>query len=72
MQHTAVQSSNIQSVGYDPATKALEVHFKNGGRYRYHDVDAVTHSRLMAAKSVGAHFHEHIKGAFKATPVRDD
>lgn len=72
MEHTAVQSSNITSVGYDPATRELEVHFKSGGRYRYAGVDARTHAALMGAESVGAHFHKHIKSAFTGSPVKAD
>lgn len=68
LQHTAVKSSNITSVAYDPAAQELEVQFKNGGRYRYAGVPATAHAALMAADSVGAHFHQHIKSAFKGTP----
>lgn len=71
MHHTPVHSSNIQSVGYDDATRELEVHFTNGGKYRYANVDPRTHAQLVAAKSVGSHFHQHIKSAYRATPVRD-
>lgn len=70
LQHTAVKSSNITSIGYDPATATLEVQFKNGGRYQYAGVDARTHGALMGADSIGAHFHQHIKPAFKGTPAR--
>jgi hypothetical protein len=67
MHHTAVQSSNIKSVGYDDATRELEVHFHGGNKYRYANVDPRTHQQLVSAKSVGAHFHQHIRGSFKAS-----
>lgn len=69
LQHTPVTSSNIASIAHDPATSTLEVQFKNGGRYQYAGVDARTHAALMAADSIGAHFHQHIKSAFKGTPA---
>jgi hypothetical protein len=69
MQHTTVASSNIHSIGYDPATSELEVRFKNGGTYRYAGVDAETHAAFLRAPSVGAHFHQHIKSTFTGTPT---
>ena len=62
MKRTPVKSNNIISVGHDPETKTLEVEFKNGGVYRYADVDAERHSAMMKADSVGAFLHAHIKG----------
>lgn len=69
MQHTTVQSSTIKSVGYDPASRELEVHFASGGRYRYQDVDAKTHAALMSAPSIGGHFHKHIRPKFTGTKL---
>lgn len=60
-----VESSNIAAVGFDPETKTLHVAFSNGTVYRYHDVDAEKHAKLMSADSVGKHFNAHIKGAHK-------
>ena len=61
MQRTPVTSSNIVSIGHDPATNTLEVEFKGGGVYSYAGVDAAKHAALIAADSVGSHFHKHIK-----------
>jgi hypothetical protein len=69
LQHTPVTSSNIASVGYDPATREMEVAFTNGSSYRYADVDPKTHASLLAADSVGSHFHQHVRNAHKATPI---
>ncbi len=62
MKREPVESSNIRSIGHDPATKTLEVEFLNGTVYQYHDVDADKHAALMKADSVGGHFNAHIKG----------
>lgn len=67
MQRSPVQSSNIVSVGHDPNSNTLEVEFKGGSVYTYHDVDADKHAALMAAESVGSHFHQHIKTQHKFT-----
>lgn len=69
MKREPVTSSNIVSIGHDPATKTLEVEFKGGGVYTYHDVDADKHTALMKADSVGGHFHAQIKSAHKFTKV---
>lgn len=60
------RSSTIEAVGYDPATQLLKVKFKSGGTYHYESVPAAEHQKLMAAESIGKHFHAHIRGAFKS------
>ena len=48
-----VESSNLESIGYDKPTKALEVVFKTGGKYRYDDIPGFIFRRMMKAKSKG-------------------
>lgn len=60
------RSSTIEAVGFDPATQLLKVKFKSGGTYNFEGVPAAAHDNLMAAESIGKHFHAHIKGAFKS------
>lgn len=38
METKNVVSSNIAAIGYDQSTSTLEVRFKNGGIYHYHNV----------------------------------
>ena len=40
MRLISLQSSNIASVGYDPATEEMQVVFQTGEAYRYHGVPA--------------------------------
>lgn len=66
MEHTAVKSSNLHSVGYDPDAQSLEVRFKGkdgapGTLYRYEGVTAKEHAAFMASESKGTHFAQHIK-----------
>lgn len=66
----AVKSSQIDSMGHDPATNTLAVKFKSGGStYHYHGVDAKKFAELKAAPSVGSHLHKHIKGVHQHTKV---
>lgn len=61
MNRTVVQSSNVRSVGYDPSNKILEVEFKNGGIFHYHEVGENKHRELMSATSIGSYLHKNIK-----------
>ncbi|AYL56885.1 KTSC domain-containing protein [Citrobacter freundii] len=58
-----VSSSNLQSVGYDPATSTLEIAFHSSGIYQYSRVPSAVHTALMNAPSKGQYFDAHIKKA---------
>ena len=62
MKRNPVTSSNISAIGYDPETRTLEIEFKGGGIYSYEGVTAEKASALLAADSIGSHFHKHIRG----------
>jgi hypothetical protein len=64
MDRQSVISSNVASVGYDAATRALEVEFRNGGVYTYRDVPAEVAAGLVAADSVGGYLSRYIKGRY--------
>lgn len=57
MNRTPVTSSGIKSIGHDPATDTLHVEFASGGVHEYEGVTSAEHAALMAAKSIGGHFH---------------
>ncbi len=69
MEMTPVTSSNITSIGHDPATQTLQVAFKTGATHAYADVSSKVHEDFMAAKSLGSHFASHIKNKFKSTKL---
>jgi hypothetical protein len=63
-----VKSSNVESVGYDAATKQLAVKFKSGGKtYVYDDVPPEVHHDLNKAESVGKFIGANVVGKFKNT-----
>lgn len=64
MQRQPVKSSQIRSVGYDPAEQVLEIEFHSGGVYRYFAVPAAVHTALLRARSRGKYFEAQIKGAY--------
>jgi len=64
-----VKSSNVDAVGYDPASRKMHIRFKNGGTYCYHDVPQDKHAALIAAPSVGSFVHQNIRGIHKHSKV---
>jgi hypothetical protein len=64
MDRVEVESSNIASIGYDPASMILEIEFKGKFRntvYQYPGVPESLHQALMAAESKGQYFGQNIK-----------
>lgn len=72
---TAVNSSQVSHIGYDPETKTLAVQFARGPGHTYHyaDVEPETHAAFIGAESIGTHFGKHIKALpfkkFRAEPA---
>jgi hypothetical protein len=61
-----ISSSQIHSIGHDPATNTCAICFKGkdgaaGSVYHYENVDAATFEAFKSAKSLGRHFGEHFK-----------
>ena len=49
-----VKSSNVEAIGYDPATQTARVRFKGGATYRYAEVDRKLFESIETAGSVGS------------------
>lgn len=64
MERTQVQSSNVNSIGYDEESKTLEVEFHGGGVYQYSDVPKEVYEDFMNAPSHGKFLHKVIKSRF--------
>ena len=58
-----VKSSQVKSIGHDPATNTLAVQFTrgNGAIYHYPNVTAEQAAAFTNAESIGVHFGKHIK-----------
>lgn len=69
MNRQSVDSTDIKSVGYDPATKILEIEFHSGGIYQYLDVPDMIYSDLMNADSKGKYFHRYVKNVYNHRKV---
>lgn len=69
MDRIPVESSNLASVGYDPARSILEVEFHSGGVYQYLDVPEHVYEGLMSAASKGSYLASEIKGNYRYVRV---
>lgn len=69
MNRRPVESSTIESIGYDFPSKTLELRFKNGSTYQYFDVPEPIWQSLLAAPSIGAYFSSAIRGVFRYARV---
>jgi hypothetical protein len=65
MERTPVISSAIRSVGYDSASRELEVELVSGNIYLYRNVPPFMHEGLLAAKSKGTFFNKKIARRFE-------
>lgn len=69
MDRYTVSSSNISSVGYDPAAETLEVEFVNGSIYQYYNVPENMYQQLMNESSKGRFLNAYIRNSYPYTRV---
>ena len=65
MNRTPVNSSNINSIGYDPSSETLEVQFNDGSVYQYFEVAIYDYDGLLNASSKGKYLNQYIKGTYE-------
>ncbi len=57
-----VDSSNVEAIGYDPATQELHVRFlKSGETYVYYDVEEWVFDEMTQADSKGTYLNTNVK-----------
>lgn len=66
-----VVSGNLKAVGYDAATKTLDVQFASGKVYRYSNVPPETHKELIGAESIGSFFARNVRAKFNGFELED-
>jgi hypothetical protein len=64
MERTPIESSMLNSYGYDFETKTLEVEFKNGDLYQYAGVPQDLYAEMAKAPSAGKFFSANVRGRF--------
>lgn len=75
MNRTAVESSNILSVGYQSKERRLEVEFHNNAVYQYSDVPMAVWTEIMrrhkSKESIGKYFNANVRNTYKYERVFD-
>jgi hypothetical protein len=69
MHRTRVKSSSVNSIGYDPATRVLELEFRPHRVYRYFDVPDDVYEGLLHAPSIGQFVNYNIREHFRYEEV---
>lgn len=69
MDRHSVDSSMAITIGYDPATSTLEIEFKSGEVWQYHQVPKNVYYEMIS-DSIGKYFQAHIKGQYAESQVR--
>lgn len=64
-----VESSSLASIGYDPASRTLDIEFRKGSVYRYFEVLPSVYESLMQAPSKGRFFVAEIRDRFRYARV---
>lgn len=64
MRRHSVASTSVAGIGYDRATRTLEIEFRSGRVYQYHDVEANVFERLMNAPSKGRFLNAYIRNSY--------
>lgn len=59
-----VQSSNVDSVGYDESKGDVHVQFLDGSRYVYESVPHDVFDALVASPSIGAFISRNMRGTY--------
>lgn len=62
-------SSNIRSIGHDPAQNVLEVEFANGSVYQYSGVPRDLADQFVKSDSAGRFFAQNVRNQFQAKRV---
>lgn len=69
MEREYVESSMIESFGFDSTTSILEIEFKNGAIWQYYDVPESVYYEMRTASSHGKFFLLNIRGHYSESRV---
>jgi hypothetical protein len=64
-----VNSSSIDSIGFDPQAQELHIKFATGSYYIYREVTMHTYEQFRAAPSVGKFFAKNIRSVYDGEKV---
>ena len=61
---TFVESSNVESIGYDQENRIVYIQYINGSLYIYKDVPEIEYEGLLHAPSIGSYLHRNFKNVY--------
>ena len=67
MERIPVQSSNIESIGWED--NILEIEFHSNSVWQYIDVPSHVYEELMSSSSIGSFFARNIKGVYREIKI---
>lgn len=71
MQRRLVESSALNSLGYDPSAKILELEFRDsGGVWQYFGITSTLYKKFINSESLGHFFVTKIKGRYPELRIR--
>ena len=70
MQRVRLNSTVVQSAGYQDCLALLELGFRDGAVYQYFQVSEQTFQELLRAESKGAYFNANIRHRFASAKTR--
>lgn len=71
MQRQHVQSSALNSLGYDPSAKILELEFRDsGGVWQYFGFSSTAYKKFISSESLGHFFATCIKGKYPELRIK--
>ncbi|MDR6940484.1 KTSC domain-containing protein [Mucilaginibacter pocheonensis] len=71
MQRRVVNSSALNSLGYDPSARILEVEFRDsGGIWQYFGFTTTAYKKFINSESLGNYFVTKIKGKYPELRIR--
>lgn len=69
MRRQEVLSTSLASVGYDANSRTLEIEFRSGAVYHYHNVPYRVAQSLAQAQSTGGYFTRAVRNVFSYNRV---
>ena len=71
MQRHVVESSALNSLGYNPSAKILEVEFRDSGDvWQYFGFSVTAYQKFINSDSLGNYFTTKIKGRYPELRIR--
>lgn len=69
MEMKKVNAGNLRAIGYDAATRMLQVE-TNAGTFQYTDIPADVFRRLSTSSSMWSYYRDNIEDEFTARRIR--